>query len=321
MKINSRKNRDVKFIIYQSLYIFVVCVIALKGANLDLTEVISKEKVVERSYADSLRKLIDSLLALGLVPEIKFDTNQRFTSPEELQQKLAEVQQQLIVFRQNNPQLTVTQTSPTLNTQDPQIQEQQMQEEKKEEIVEEKKADLDFRIAQTFTQHTVNSVSNPSDTPIEIYGGDGSMITSVPAGGSKSFTLSGQSSLTFKRGGVTRTVSTKENEKPKLNLQRLVPAGENVTIRTLQSTVGYRITISDDFPGQLEVNFNGPVTVRQAGTNVYDVTLNFLKSKQAFERYTDSRDSPYSVSFQINVKDKIAGHSLTQTGIFQFGDW
>jgi len=29
-----KKQRDVKFIIYQSLYIFVVCVIAIKGANL-----------------------------------------------------------------------------------------------------------------------------------------------------------------------------------------------------------------------------------------------------------------------------------------------
>jgi hypothetical protein len=321
--MKTKKNRDVKFIIYQSLYIFVVCVIALKGANLDLTEVISKEKVVERTYADSLRKMIDSLLALGLVPEITFDTNQRFTSPEELQQKLAEVQQQLTVFRQNNPQFTVTQTSPNFNVQNPQIQQQEQKiEEKKEEIVEEKKPDLDFRIAQTFTQHTSNSVNNPSDTPIEIYGNDGSLIATIPAHGSRSFTLGGQGSLTFKRGGVTRTVSTKENSKPKIALQRLVPAGENVSVRTLQSTVGYRITINDDFPGQLDVNFTGPVTVKQSGSNVYDVTLNFLRSKQAFDNFTDSRDSPYSVSFQITVKDKIApGHSLTQTGVFQFGEW
>ena len=46
----TRKNRDVKFIIYQSLYIFVISVLALKGANLDLTEVVSKEKEIGRAH-------------------------------------------------------------------------------------------------------------------------------------------------------------------------------------------------------------------------------------------------------------------------------
>ena len=41
-----KEKKDVKFIIYQMLYVFVICVIALKGANLDLEEVISKENVV-----------------------------------------------------------------------------------------------------------------------------------------------------------------------------------------------------------------------------------------------------------------------------------
>jgi len=38
-----KKNKDVKFIIYQSLYIFVVCVIAIKGANLDLVKVLEDD--------------------------------------------------------------------------------------------------------------------------------------------------------------------------------------------------------------------------------------------------------------------------------------
>ena len=97
-----KKARDVKFVIYQVLYIFVICVIALKGADINLEEVISKEKVVEKSYADSLKKYIDSLLALGLVPEIKIDTTRKL-------QNIAELQQQLQIMR---TQLAVVTTSP-----------------------------------------------------------------------------------------------------------------------------------------------------------------------------------------------------------------
>lgn len=322
----TRKTRDVKFIIYQSLYIFVISVLALKGANLDLTKVVSKEKVVEKSYTDSLRVMIDSLLARGIIPEIKFDTSQKFTNPEELKQKLIEAQQQLVVLKQSNPSFSVSQTSPNITVQ----QNQQLTEKEKTE--EQKKVEdktetdnnqnLDFKISQTFTQYTQNSVSNPGTTAIEIYGSDGGLIANVPPGGSKSFQLGGQSSLTFKKGGVSKSVTTKENSKPKISMQRLVPSGEEVSVRSIQSAVGYRVTISDDFPGQLDVNFSGPVTVKQSGDLVYDITLNVFSSKAVFDNYTDSRDAPYSVSFQVSVKDKIATqHSVTQSGVFQFGEW
>lgn len=318
----TRKNRDVKFIIYQSLYIFVISVLALKGANLDLTEVVSKENVVEKEYTDSLKIMIDSLLAKGIVPEIKFDTSQRFSDPEELKKKLQEAQQQLIVLKTSTPSFSVSQTSPNIQVQQTPESVKTPEKEQEKEEEDKPKQDLDFRISQSFTQYTSNSVSNPGDSPIEIFGSDGSMIASVPAGGSRSFTLGGQSSLTFKRGGVSKTVTTKENSKPKVAMQRLVPAGEEVSVRNLQSTVGYRVTITDDFPGQLDIKFSGPVTVKQAGNMVYDVTLNFLGSQGAFENFTNNREAPYSVTFQINIKDKIATqHSISQSGVFQFGEW
>lgn len=321
----TRKNRDVKFIIYQSLYIFVISVLALKGANLDLTEVVSKEKVVEKTYTDSLKIMIDSLLARGYIPEIKFDTTQKFTNPEEMQKKLQEAQQQLAVLKMNSPSITVNTTSPGIQVQQTNITEEKekIKEKPKEEKIEEKEGkELDFKIPQTFTQYTSNSISNPSSVTIEIYGSDGSMIATVPPGGSRSFQLGGQNSLTFKGGGVSKTVSTKENVKPKVTMQRLVSAGEEVSVRNLQSTVGYRVTISDDYPGQLDVKFSGPVSVKQSGPLVYDVTLNFLNSKSAYDNFTENREAPFSVSFQILVKDKIATqHSVSQSGVFQFGEW
>ncbi|MBK6772884.1 MAG: hypothetical protein IPG78_12325 [Ignavibacteria bacterium] len=321
----TRKNRDVKFIIYQSLYIFVISVLALKGANLDLTEVVSKEKVVEKTYTDSLKIMIDSLLARGYIPEIKFDTTQKFTNPEEMKKKLQEAQQQLAVLKMNSPSITVNTTSPGIQLQQTNITEEKekIQDKPKEEKIEEKEGkELDFKIPQTFTQYTSNSISNPSSVTIEIYGSDGSMIATVPPGGSRSFQLGGQNSLTFKGGGVSKTVSTKENVKPKVTMQRLVSAGEEVSVRNLQSTVGYRVTISDDYPGQLDVKFSGPVSVKQSGPLVYDVTLNFLNSKPAFDNFTENREAPFSVSFQISVKDRIATqHNVSQSGVFQFGEW
>ncbi len=321
----TRKNRDVKFIIYQSLYIFVISVLALKGANLDLTEVVSKEKVVEKTYTDSLKIMIDSLLARGYIPEIKFDTTQKFTNPEEMKKKLQEAQQQLAVLKMNSPSITVNTTSPGIQLQQTNITEEKekIQDKPKEEKIEEKEGkELDFKIPQTFTQYTSNSISNPSSVTIEIYGSDGSMIATVPPGGSRSFQLGGQNSLTFKGGGVSKTVSTKENIKPKVTMQRLVSAGEDVSVRNLQSTVGYRVTISDDYPGQLDVKFSGPVSVKQSGPLVYDVTLNFLNSKSAYDNFTENREAPFSVSFQISVKDRIATqHNVSQSGVFQFGEW
>lgn len=324
-----RKNRDVKFIIYQSLYIFVISVLALKGANLDLTEVVKKEKEdkkVTDIYVDSLKTVIDSLLAKGIVPELKFDTSKKFTDIEELKKELAVRQKQLAEMRvtiSSSPSFSVNQTSPNLSVTNPD-KEALTEKKKSEDETEEKeqKQNVEFRVPQSFTQYTTNSVSNPSDEPIEIYGSDGSMLASVPPRGSRTFTLGGQTSLTFKRGGVSKTVSTRENQRPKLVLQRLVDAGENVSIRKLQSTVGYRVTINDDFPEQLDVNFSGPVTVKQVGTMVYDVTLNFLTSKDAFDRYTENRDPPYPINFTVTVKDKVASQQVVrQLGTFQFGEW
>ncbi|MDQ3020597.1 MAG: hypothetical protein M3R36_08510 [Bacteroidota bacterium] len=326
----NRKNRDVKFIIYQSLYIFVIAVLALKGANLDLTEVVKKDpdNIEKENYTDSLKIMIDSLLARGIVPELKYDTSQKYSDPGEFQKKLAEKQKEIATLRMeinSSPSFSVNQTSP--NLQPPQqvekekAAEQKKQQEETEES-KEKKEGLDFRVPQSFKQFTSNSVSNPSDQTIEIYGSDGSLLASVPPKGSRTFTIGNQSSLTFKNGGTSKTVPTIENAKPKIIIQRLVPAGEDVTVRSLQATVGYRVTLVDDNPGQLDVKFSGPVSVKQVGALVYDVTLDILRSKTAFENFAESRESPYTVTFQINVKDKIATqHSISQSGAFQFGEW
>src|ERR1035437_2877779 len=92
-----RKNRDTKFIIYQVLYIFVITVLALKGANLDLSRVVTKDSVVSKSVRDSLVALIDTLYKKGVNFNIKVDEN-AIVENSELKEKLAHMNERVAVL-------------------------------------------------------------------------------------------------------------------------------------------------------------------------------------------------------------------------------
>ncbi len=85
------KDRDSKFIIYQVLYIFVITVLALKGADLDLSRVVSKDEAVEKSVRDSLVAIIDSLFAMGLNFDIKVDPRITETENVELKERISKL--------------------------------------------------------------------------------------------------------------------------------------------------------------------------------------------------------------------------------------
>jgi len=298
----NKKNRDVKFIIYQSLYIFVVCVVAIKGANLDLVEVIEDDPTRARISEDSLRRLLEILKISQIVDTSKYkliDKNLLINN-QELQRLVQITQQQLsVVQSQVTPQIQLPiEEQPKIDPKDP----GEMQE---------------IRIGNIqLTQYTLNTLNNPYDTPLEVEG-----ITSIPPKSTKTFETGGQSSLVIRVGSQTKTVSLKPNEKPKIGMQRIASMGEDTRVTHLQSSVCYRVTISDDFPGQLDVKFNGPITVKSVGSGTYDVTMNAFGSRAAFDNYTDNKDSPYSVGFTVSVTDKIAGHKITGQNSFIFGEW
>ena len=303
-----REKKDVKFIIYQMLYVFVICIIALKGADLNLEEVIAKDNTVEKEYADSLKSYLDSILALGLVPEITFDTTKKIEDFD-LKQQLADLRVRIKIMKPSNY------VEPTVvNTK----------EEFKEEVKKELSTEIEPLKVQSLRQYTNNTITNRGNQTLEIVGSDGSRLTTIPPGSSKTFLVKGQSSITYKKGNQSKTVKTIKNSKPSITLQRLAPSGEDISIRRIQSTTGYRITITDDVLSQLSIDFSGPISVKDKSTSsklVYDVSLQFLGSKVAYERYTDSRDEPYTVGFNVTISDRIAGHKVTRKGIFVFGEW
>jgi hypothetical protein len=297
----NKKNRDVKFIIYQSLYIFVVCVVAIKGANLDLVEVIEDDPTRARISEDSLRHLLEILKISQIVDTSKYkliDKNLLINN-QELQRLVQITQQQLsVVQSQVIPQIQPPEEQLKIEEKDP----GEMQE---------------IRIGNIqLTQYTLNTLNNPYDTPLEVEG-----ITTIPPKSTKTFETGGQSSVVIRVGSQTKTVTMKPNEKPKIGMQRIASMGEETRVTYLQSSVCYRVTISDDFPGQLDVKFNGPITVKSVGSGTYDVTMNAFGSKAAFDNYTENKDSPYSVGFTVSVTDKIAGHKITGQNSFIFGEW
>ena len=303
-----KKQKDVKFIIYQALYIFVVCVIAIKGANLDLTQVVEddgKPKVF--LSPDSLQKLYEIIKKSIIV-----DTNLYVIIKKEDLEKMDDKIKQLVV-NPMNVQVSSSQVT-SFTTNNPQIKEQPEIKKEEEKDPGEMK---EIRIGNIqLTQFTNNTLNNPYDTPLEVEG-----ITSIPPKSSKTFQTGGQSTVTIKVGNQTKTIELKPNEKPKINMQRVASMGEETRVTQLQSSVCFRVTISDDFPGQLDVKFNGPATVKTVGSGVYDVTMNAFGSRSAFDNFTDGKDAPYSVGFTVSVSDNIAGHKITGQNSFIFGEW
>ncbi len=89
-----RRSRDAKFVIYQVLYIFVITVLALKGAEINLGEVVKKENVVSKSVRDSLINVVDSLSKLGLKFNIEIDENV-ISENKDLREKLSQLNTQV----------------------------------------------------------------------------------------------------------------------------------------------------------------------------------------------------------------------------------
>ena len=96
------KNRDSKFVIYQVLYIFVITVLALKGADLDLRRVALEEDTVQKEVRDSLMAVLDSLYALGIDFSIKIDPNV-VVENEQMREQLAALNKKLETLKDYVP--------------------------------------------------------------------------------------------------------------------------------------------------------------------------------------------------------------------------
>ena len=273
-----RRNRDAKFVIYQVLYIFVVTVLALKGAEINLGEVVDKDNVVEKSVRDSLINVVDSLSELGLKFNIEVDTN---AAKENiiLKEKLSKLNTQVASLSSKVREI------PKLK-----------KEVKKEKI--EPNLPSPFSTNQTFLQYASNLAENKGDFPVTIYDPNTkSEIANIPPKGSKKFELADQSEVVLKYGYQEEIIKVKPNLPPEIIIEKVTSKMDksDIYVKELQRTTCFNVTVKDERLEQINISNSGPISVTgprkdKKGNSVYTVSLNIASNEDRFNEWADRND-------------------------------
>jgi hypothetical protein len=290
------RDRDSKFVIYQVLYIFIITVLALKGAELDLNRVALEEETVDISVQDSLVAILDSLYALGIDFSIQIDPKV-IDENKELKDQLASLNRKV----------------KDLNEQ---IKEPPPPEE---EIDEQIKLQSPISLKQTFMQNTWNAATNNGSVSTMIYDPDNlsSPIVTIPPGTERKFDLQDQTEVIIKFGTQQERVKVGPNLPPEINIERVTTKmnSSDIYVKELQRITSFTVTIIDKRPNQLKVTYTGPISVNgpqrdSKGNLVYNVSLRLAATENQYddwlERYGDLQeaDGRYKTNFFFIVIDE-----------------
>lgn len=295
-----KKERDSKFVIYQVLYIFVITVLALKGADLDLRRVALEDETVDIQVRDSLMTLLDSLYALGLDFSIEIDPNV-VVENEDLKTRLADLSQKFQEMK------TVVEQIPE-------------EEEPEEEIIDEQtKLQSPISLKQTFIQHTWNTARNTGTVPTEIYDprNMNTPIAVIPPGQEKRFDLADQNEVVVKFGTQEDRIKVAPNKPPQINIETVTNKmnASDIYVRDLQRITVFTVTISDSRPDQLKITHSGPISVSgpqkdSNGNLVYNVSPRIASTETQFDEWLDKygnlqeADGRYKVNFFFTIVDE-----------------
>jgi hypothetical protein len=316
-----RKNRDTKFIIYQVLYIFVITVLALKGANLDLSRVVKKDTVVSKSVRDSLVALIDTLYKKGVNFNIKIDENAAVENVE-LKEKLAHMNERVAVLTKE-----IREAPPVPETPLP----------VKEELKEQTKIlQSPLAISQTFIQNTWNKARNTGNIPTYIYDSRNmsTPIAIVPPGQEKVFDLTDQKEIIVKFGSQEQRVTVNPRRPSEIKITRATTKmdASDIYVTELQRITCFTVTIIDERPDQLKVSYTGPISVSgptkdAKGNMVYQVSLNIASNEQKFNDWADrnrdlrTTDGKYKANFFFSAVDQRTKNRVQVGDAFYFTDY
>ena len=312
------KNRDTKFIIYQVLYIFVITVLALKGANLDLSRVVKKDSVVSKSVRDSLVAFIDTLYKKGVNFNIKVDENA--IENLELKEKLAHVNERVAVLTKE-----IRETPPP-----PEIP---VKEESKEQT---KILQSPLAISQTFIQNTWNKAKNTGNVPSYIYDPRNlsTPLVVVPPGQERIFDLTDQKEIVVKFGSQEQRVTVNPRRPTEIKITRATTKmdASDIYVTELQRITGFTVTIIDERFDQIKVSYSGPISVSgpskdSKGNMVYQVSLNIASNEQKFSDWTDrnrdlrTSDGKYKANFFFTAVDQRTKNRVQVGDVFYFTDY
>lgn len=313
-----KKNHDSKFVIYQVLYIFVITVLALKGADLDLSRVISKEDAVDKSVRDSLIMRLDSLYALGLSPKIEIDPNvvvENVVLKDKiafLNKEMADLSQRII------------------------IPEEKLPEKPKEKVEEQTLLQSPISETQTFIQHTWNKAKNTGSVPTSIIDpkNPNNPIVVIPPGQEKIFDLTDQTEVMIKFGSQQDRIKVVPNRLPEVKIERVTTKmnSSNIYVQELQRITAFTVTILDERPDQLKVTHSGPISVTgpqkdSKGNPVYYVSLNLAPNEARFDEWLDRNgnlresDGRYKTNFFFTVVDQRSKDKVQVGDSFFFTDF
>ncbi len=308
----ARKERDAKFVIYQVLYIFVITVLALKGADLDLRKVALEENTVDKAVRDSLMALLDSLYKLNLDFSIQIDPHV-VDENVELKEQVAQLNQRMKEIKKEIP------------------------EKKPEEKPEEQtKLQLPISLKQVFIQHTWNIATNSGTVPTSIYDPrDMSRpIVTIPAGQEKKFDLTDQSEVIVQFGSQQERIKVTPNKPPEVKIDRVTTKMNNsdIYVQELQRITAFTVTIIDNRPDQLKVTYSGPISVsgpqRDANNNlVYNVSLKLASNENRYDEWVDKNenmresDGRYKANFFFTVVDERTKDRVQVGDSFFFTDF
>lgn len=292
-----RRERDSKFVIYQVLYIFVITVLALKGADLDLRRVALKDETVQVSVRDSLMAVLDSLYALGIDFSIKIDPNV-LVENEDMRKQLAEMNRKLDAVKDYVP---------------PPKEEQPKELPKEEQL----KMQLPISLKQTFIQYTWNIAKNSGTVPTTILDPrDRKPLVVIPPGQEIKFDLTDQDEVIVAFGSQEERVKVIPNKPPEIKIERVTTKMNSRTIyvQELQRITAFTVTIIDNRPEQLKISYNGPISVTGPqkdanGNMVYNVSLKIAANENQFDDWTDKNeqlresDGRYKANFFFTVVD------------------
>jgi len=315
-----RKNRDSKFVIYQVLYIFVVTVLALKGADLDLDKVISKNRAVDKSVRDSLVTLIDSLNANGMKFEIKVNPN---------------VAEENIQLKEKIAGLNVKMASLTdkINDSPPIIETPaHLINQPKEQIIMQSPISL----TQTFLQFTWNVAKNSGSVPTAIYDPRNlnNPIVVIPPGQEKKFNLMEQTQVIAKYGSQRQSINVIPMKPPEIKIEKVTSKmnSSNIYAQDLQNITVFNVNVIYQRPDQLKITHTGPISVSGPykdanGNYTYYVSLNIASNKNRFDDWLDKygtlreSDGRYKVNFFFTADDRVSSAHVVAGDSFYFTDF
>jgi hypothetical protein len=313
------RNRDSKFIIYQVLYIFVITVLALKGADLDLSRVVSKDTTVEKSVRDSLVTLIDSLYAMGLNFDIKVEKSLTEAENLELKNRLASLSSTVQDLTQKIKEIPPEDRMP-----------------KKEPVKEQVLLQSPISLQQTFIQHTWNEARNSGSVPTYVYdpANMNKAIAIIQPGEVTRFDLADQNEVIIKFGSQQQKIQVIPNKPPDVKIEKVSTrmSGSDIYVRDLQRVTSFTVRINDERPDQLKVNYSGPITVAgpvkdAKGNRIYNVSLNLAPNQAMFDQWLDRNrnlrepDGRYRANFFFIVTDERSKDRVQVGDVFYFTDF